>query len=336
MKKLYDSAISTIETNKNRVSSGKLNCIPFKNLKRFSSIVPGIFKSNYICVTAATSIGKTQFTKNLFIFNPIEFIRANPNAGVDYNVVYFALEESEEEFTMSLISYLLYKEFGIALSYLDLMSYTSTKITNDIVDKIKSLQPIIDFYLQRIKIYDNTRNREKIEEIINQHYLEVKDIPEMFTSVVCDHISLFDVPQLSSLHKEISAWSSYATKVGNKLYKFNMVNVHQQSMYAEDVTHFQANKLEPSIANLADNKLIGRDYKQAFGIFSPFRFNIAKHNNYDIKSLRNNYRSFKILKNRFGRESVSIGCYFNGAVNYVNELPPSNDTVNLQKLYKNT
>lgn len=49
---LYSAVKQQIKTNKQIRLDGGVNCIPWKNLKGLSTIVPGIQRSKYYLVTA--------------------------------------------------------------------------------------------------------------------------------------------------------------------------------------------------------------------------------------------------------------------------------------------
>ncbi len=81
-------------------------------------------------------------------------------------------------------------------------------------------------------------------------------------------------------------------------------------------------KLEPSLSGLGDSKKTQRDMHLVISLFSPVRYNIVNHRKYNIGLLKNNYRSLKILKDRFyGLGDTYIPLYFNGSANHFEELP---------------
>lgn len=74
-------------------------------------------------------------------------------------------------------------------------------------------------------------------------------------------------------------------------------------------------------------------YKVIIGIFSPYRYKIEKYFGYDIKILKNNFRSLVILKNRYGDVGVEHPVLFLGATNTFLSLPKP-DSEEIQAVYK--
>lgn len=84
---------------------------------------------------------------------------------------------------------------------------------------------------------------------------------------------------------------------------------------------------------LGDSKVTGRDYNLVIGLFSPYRYKIEEHSGYNIKKLKNFYRSINIIKNRDGLADFKVPIFFDGATNYFQELPKSDDIEGMQRVY---
>lgn len=55
--KLFDRVFNNIVDRKERILSGKINCIPW-NLPRFENELPGIEKGKYYLITANSKVGR--------------------------------------------------------------------------------------------------------------------------------------------------------------------------------------------------------------------------------------------------------------------------------------
>lgn len=65
------------------------------------------------------------------------------------------------------------------------------------------------------------------------------------------------------------------------------------------------------------------------GLFSPARHEIQEYYGYDIRRLKNNIRFLEVCINREGDQNGLCPLYFNGAVNYFEELPlPTDPAIN--------
>lgn len=64
---------------------------------------------------------------------------------------------------------------------------------------------------------------------------------------------------------------------------------------------------------------------EVVGIFAPVRYEIMEHRGYKVNILDDNYRGLLQLKARDGFPNTRIGVYFDGGVNYFEELPPAKE-----------
>ena len=55
--KLYDRVFNNLIERRDRILSGKINCIPW-GLPRFENELPGIEKSTYYLITANSKVGR--------------------------------------------------------------------------------------------------------------------------------------------------------------------------------------------------------------------------------------------------------------------------------------
>lgn len=69
------------------------------------------------------------------------------------------------------------------------------------------------------------------------------------------------------------------------------------------------------------------------GLFSPFKYEIPEYYNYDITKLKDNVRFLEVLVNRGGSPGGLVALYFDGAVNYFNELPRPDEKESLKQIY---
>ena len=72
-KSLFSRVYENIVNKRERILSGKVNCIPW-GLPRFEESSPGIEQGKYYQITAQSKAAKTQLTDWLFVFNTIKFI----------------------------------------------------------------------------------------------------------------------------------------------------------------------------------------------------------------------------------------------------------------------
>lgn len=69
------------------------------------------------------------------------------------------------------------------------------------------------------------------------------------------------------------------------------------------------------------------------GLFSPFKYELPDYQHYDITKLKDNVRFLEVLVNRGGSPGGLVALYFDGAVNYFNELPRPEEKEALKQIY---
>lgn len=371
---IFEQTLGMIKENKRVKDSGGFNSIPF-GLPSLDRHVPGVMRGLQYIITANSGVGKTQLTKFLFVNQPYKFVKQHPKLGIKLKVLYFALEESKEEFMLSLISNRLMDMYQIPVSVMAMRSMGEHTLPDDVVKKIEESREYFSELEEGVEVIDHishptgifkyvqsyaTNNGKlvykeqkwksiedgkEVEEVVSvyDHY-EPND-PSEFVIVVVDHISLLAAEKsgpADSPHSAMTLLSAqYGRKTITKQFGYCLAFVQQQAAEKEKQQYTSAGmsieaKLEPSLDGLANNKETQRDALIIFGLFAPERYGIEKHLDYDVKILKDNYRSLCILKNRIGTPNLKLPLLFNGASNTFKELPKpgSPELANLYSLIK--
>jgi len=349
--KIFERAVEMIKRNKERRENGLVNCIPF-TFKRLEYFLPGVQKSTYTIITASSGIGKSKFTKKIYVIDVVDFVLANPKMGIKVNIMYFCLEEGKEKFICSIIVYRLYELHKIRRDVKYVMSIRAGKvIEDDVIEKIDAMEPWFDKFEEIVDVIDDIKNSfgifvkmrdfalkhghwvykketfkdgDGIEKKIRDYFVPAH--PDHYMIGIIDHISLIH-PQKGqkSLWEAISDLSSkHLIELRDKYY-FTIVANQQQAADTEKQQYTYKgqsidSKLEPSLSGLGDNKLTQRDADEVFGLFAPERYEMPMYRDYNIEKLKDNFRSGKILKARDGVPNIRIGFLFNGAVGHISEL----------------
>jgi hypothetical protein len=144
---------------------------------------------------------------------------------------------------------------------------------------------------------------------------------ELYPWVITDHVARLQKENDKTLHETLSDWSfTYCRKNMSKNWKFNVLNILQQTVYSENKTYSYKNELnweslKPSLADIDTNKLIAQDHHIILGLFNPYRYaSFGKVDGIDLDKSNGKYRSTKILKNRIGIDQIEIPWYFDGTV----------------------
>lgn len=356
----FEEVISKIENNLSNHREGYYNCIPFQGMERLERYLPGIKQATYYLITAASGVGKSKLMRNLFIQNPYEYLKSNPDSNIKLDIIYFSLEESKEKVILAEISKYLYYKHGLSISGEKLQSigrYNS--IDPEILEKIKEAKDYVEDFLSNVQVIDYIRNPTGMYKYVRNFMMSVGDYydkhgnvldkskitrgegdeytkidkfvkhhPRHYVIVIADHVKLMSTEKdAPTIKAAIDKWSSdYCLHLRDKL-GVTIVNVQQQVSSGEEKAFNLMGgkqieeKLEPTLANLGEHKLTQQDCNVALGLFSPARHNIEMHNGYDIRKFSEYYRSLSILKNRDGSADIKVPLFFNGAADVFKEMP---------------
>jgi hypothetical protein len=372
-KSIFRAALDMIRTNKSNRDNGIFNSIPF-GLPSLDKHVPGIMRGMQYLITAASGIGKTQLTKFLFVNQPYKFIKDNPNLGIKLRILYFALEESKEEFMLTLISNRLKEKYGRNIGVMQLRGMGNHTVNDEVVREIEQCEDYFAELEDSIEIIDSVSNPTGIYKYVRAYATnngthvyrdhtfthtdpdgtvrtEVGQVyshytpndPNEFVVIITDHLSLLSTEgtgDAATLHGSMTKFSAeYCRKQISKHYNYCVVNVQQTVADKEKQQYTNSgqsieSKLEPSLDALGDCKLTQRDAMIVLALFAPDRYRIEKHMDYDIKVLQDYYRCLFILKNRIGTPNLRLPLLFNGQTNSFAELPKPK-TLELEHLYDN-
>jgi len=350
--------------------NGKVMCIPFESYPKLMKSVPGVIPGMIQMVTAGSGVGKTQWTKALYVREPLEYAMKN---NIKLKIFYFALEESVGEFIDTMICNYVSQKAGIKMDVLMLQGYRDKSLTGKEMMVIENHVHNIEALLDNVEIIDSVYNptgiykycRDYADKNGKHHFVDKEFIkkrkdgttttfkqkvyshyepndPNAIVIVVVDHLSLLSSEKgedgvVLSQHKVMAKWSTdYALKQITKHWNWAVVNVIQQEQSQESEQFTQRGesiqkKTEPSLAGFANNKEIQRDAKVIVGVYSPDRHGFEDYHGYDVRRFRDTIRGVKILKNRFGPPNKYHHFLFDGARNLFAELPAASETSMLQK-----
>lgn len=350
IKRLY----THLETRRDKILSGQINCIPLP-FYRFRSEIPGITQGTYYLVSGATKSGKSQITNYLFVYNSILYSYNHPEQVIP-KIFYYNIEETAESITLRFVSYLLYTLDNIRISPIDLESTNSNNpLSKDILDLLNT-----DKYLNILKFYEEhvsymgSKNPTGIWKDIKAYAdnngkaiyqtikLEDKELtkfshyipnnPNEYIFIIIDHISIIETESGLDLRQSINKLSEYLITLRNR-YNYIPVVVQQQNIETTGLEAFKANKIRSTMAGLADSKATGKDCSVMLGISNPYSQEVQEYLGYDIRKLKGNFRILEVVLNRNGQSNGLCPLYFDGAVNFYKELPLPNDTINMNKVY---
>lgn len=363
---IVQKRVDQYKKNRDDILSGRRKNIPFVGLKKLEKYVPGIIGGIMYKITSGSGAGKTQFAKFAFVYQPIiHCIKYN----INYKVIYFALEESKEEFIDGLFIHVLKRILKVEIDRFTLSGDGMTMLTQAELDQVEKAKSFVNYIMSRIIIIDNiyTPNEmykacRDIAESEGKFVLDSKGretyVPNDISQkrlVITDHISLvedcFDSEENRYLDqaKAMAKWHTrYQRKIITKQWGWAALNVQQQGLDSEKQVFTNKgdtviNKLLPTMDGLANNREIARDDYVIFALFAPERFKIDNYLGYPIcdpattnENFYDNFRSVTLVKNRFGIPNKTLALYFDGSYNYFEELPDYTKKADLQAFVDRT
>lgn len=280
MSSLIQRVISTAKERRERILSGKVNCIP-SPFKIFRYDFPGVELGTYYLVSGGAKSSKSKITNFLFLFNSILYAYNHPDL-VRLKVFYALLEEKAENITGKFICYLLYTLSGGKIR-IDIKTFKSVDesrvLPSDVLTLLDTLeyQSILRFFEEHV-IYIPDRNPTGIYHTLEKYanangiihrkkidgydkevfdYYEPND-PDEYVLCIVDHISLISCERGMDLRNSIKKLSEYLKIVRNK-YNYIPVVVQQQNSESLSLEAFKANKIRPTQKGLADSQDPGKD-----------------------------------------------------------------------------
>lgn len=360
--KNVDERVNFYEQRRNDLISGKVKPIPFYGMPLLTKYIPGIIPGMMYKITSHSGMGKTQFAKFAFVYQPVMYAIKYK---VNLQIIYFALEESEEEFIDGLFLHILQRKYKVSIDRFSLNGTSVSALTVDELIAVKNAKQEVSMMMSYIKVVDNCYTPDSIYNRCKYYAnklgkLEINSItkeeeyipndPSQVVLVICDHISLieeqFDTESGSFLKhsSSIAKWhTKYARKIITKKWKWACLNIQQQSLESEKQQFTSKgdtiiNKILPTLDGVANNREVIRDDYIVFGLFAPDRYDLDDFRGYNIKnnpdSFGDNFRSLHILKNRLGTPSKVLPMFFRGDYTYFAELPRSDEKVKLKEFYK--
>lgn len=359
----FQYVFDNLVKRRERVISGKYNCIPFP-YPRFRQIFPGIEQGKYIIVTANQKIGKSKFVDKMFIYDVIFFVKEHPELKV--KVIYFTLEMSKEEKYNEFLSHLLYKLDNFIISPTDLRSTDNNHpVDEKILDLLQTerYQEYIELFEQTVIYYEDIKNPTGINKVCREYaethghynYVEYEtkddagnivkkkmldpinpyeqDDPDEYRIIVQDNAANLTPESGLNIKDTINKMSKYNITLRKQL-KYIVVLVQHQAQAQEGIENLKLDRMKPSTDGLADCKTTGRDANLVIGLYSPFKYGKRDFEGYDLYKLKNYSRFMEVIEDRdYGANGCICPLFFNGAVSDFEELPLANDSVQMQQVY---
>lgn len=306
---------------------------------RLVEYIPGIQQGTYYLCGAESSVGKSAFVNNSFVFNPIDWYIANKDKTKSkLKIHYYSFEISAKLMMFKAVCRKIYLDYGILLDINYILSRGKNRISQEHYDLVVKTLDYFDEMNDILMVSDIPENPTGIwnkelryaaqngtglvDNKLEGDYLP--NDPNLYTLVVVDHISLIKKERGFNTKELIDKLSEYMIILRNKC-NFTPVIIQQINRAGNDPVRIRTGKMEPMLSDFKDSGNPVADCNVCLSLFSPVRYEMESHRNYKIKTsdggLGGRYRSLSILKNRDGEADKTVGLKFIGEVGHFEELP---------------
>lgn len=328
-----------IKQNVDDYEKGVINYLPFPKLGKFTQWLPGLMRGEVTCFTGTASSGKTSLVKWLVVFNGIKWAILNKKR---FHIIYFGLEESEQVFWYSMLSWVLWEKFKLRYNIRD-FECIGTCVKREHFGMLDEAEKIVDRMRPYVTYYDSIYNSigmlkavreyafnngtffhkenklEGIEQLSKgwNHY-EPND-PNEFIVPIYDHLAILHTQDNQSEHQAIADVVEHARAYAAKKFNYLPVLIQHQDNTTEGNENRRNHEVLCTMSGLAKNKEVNRSYLNLIGITALNRTNevgggngIQMWEGVNIPKLGNHSRTINILKNRFGHVGGNETVFFDG------------------------
>lgn len=336
---IYRDFYKTSLNNKQSIDKGNPVIIPFSFSPKLCEAIPGLVRGDYIVVSASSGVGKSRFTRKVFIKDVLKYAS---QYNMPVKIFLNSLEEPEEKVAATLVGELYYRKYNTTLDYYTLMNYREDSLDDLTMNRVsecveeaellyKDLEVVqipsatgfyhkIRDYLATVGSFMYNGQRVSVGERWNKY---VPDNPNQIVIAISDTIDKYPGEhiqgKMQSQFETLKMFSSvYMRQRLGLACGVITVIVQQQVNDKEKVeTTYKGKtiveKMKPSLATLAKYKATQEDATLAFGLFDPLRAGEKTYGDIDITSLPYSFRSLIVLKTREGAvedREIPLACNF--------------------------
>lgn len=291
------SLTDSIKKNRKDFKAGKLNYVPLHpDFGVLRDWYAGTMRGEYVGITGGTSSAKSQLTRRIYLYGAIEWAIKNK---VNLKVLWFGLEESEQEAKYYLLSWLLYKSNQLRYNIEHFEGIGKTVWERDL-KLIEEIQPVFDRFWSYIHFYEShyttvdihnevlrvaqrrgvfTREGVEITSPVDRHTNYDKYVPndkDEFVLTVIDHFAILEQSDGESGERaSMVRMSKIVRQHFCKRLNYIGVGVIQQASIMEDLEHVKADMVYASLQGFGDSKTIARDMMTILGITNIHRYGIT-------------------------------------------------------------
>lgn len=276
-------------------------------LPKLESIMDGVTQGTYTLLFSGTGSGKSSLALYSYIYEPLKEHLEDGN----FKVTYYSLEMSAEMLFAKLLSMHMFDTYGIDISTKELLSrqkdyslpdeyFEIVKESLEWLQKVEKVVTIHDKGLNAKTLYTTLmkelETRGTFSEIGNRK-IYTPDNPRLIHLVIIDHMSLVRQSEGRSLKEEMDMISAYLVTLRN-MCKISPLVIMQANRDSAGMERRKQGLNNLRLSDTKDSGNMAQDAEIVISIFNPHRERLANYNHYDIKILRDHFRSITVLKEK--------------------------------------
>lgn len=330
-----------------RISDGLAG--KFKGLSngfnRVNKFIYGVQRKTYYLYGGLSGAAKTT----LVDFKILNAIKDADSQGIPIHVFYYSYEIDEETKKCNWLSAHIYNKYKIVIPPEVIGGLGEHEMTIEQQELVDSEIDYIEELFSRIHFRFDPVNPTGIRNELLKHanangkfttvpYTDdegntqqrltgyIPNDPNEYVIVVIDHIALAKRERGYDLKQNIDKLSEYFVWIRNNCgYTFKVIQQFNQGLSSVDRQKFKGVDLSPQQTDFKDSTNPYTDSDVAGGVMNCWKMDMKEYDGYDLTTLKEKFRYYKIIKNRKGRDNIGIGLYFRPEGGHFEELPPALD-----------
>lgn len=324
-----------------RSRSDRVNYIP-TGLSKLDDHTDGLTQGTYILIGGETSVGKTAFARDTYIYTAHEYVKSiNDVNKVDIFTVDICLEIMPEINNAGLITRKLWQNYDRVVPAKSILK----KLTDDNYALVNSLDSELNEFYDKCIVFEEditpTKYHDILMEVAKRFGTFTKEgrwigecgewiphNPNLYIQIVLDTINLGELEEsFNTIKSTIDRISRISVWFRNKC-KFILIILDQFNGDLGTVERKKHGVTTPKMIDYEDSKRPGKDCDIAIGLYDPLihlKEEETKFRGYDMTILKSWYRSAHIMKNRRGERNKVIDLKFDGAIGIFSQLPEAKD-----------
>lgn len=282
---------------------------------KLAEFIPNIQQATYYLIGGELGTGKSAFTNDMFVYNPLDWYLANKdNTDIKLMIPYYSFEVPKKDMAIKYLARRIYNNYGILLDINYILSRGKNRISQEHYDLVMAELPILEQIDKILHVQDLPKNPTGIwHDLLGIAHRNGKGVavdekgqyrfdgdytpndPNLFVLPIIDHVGLTKKEREFNKKEVIDKLSEYMIILRNKC-GYSPVLVQQLNRSMSSTDRFKLNKVEPQLSDFKESGCTQEDANVVLAIFSPQRYEMSTYRDYDIRRLRNRFRSISLLK----------------------------------------